>query len=77
MWDGTLRKQITKPSVQVATPDCKIIPLFIPAWDEFDENFCKEPCNAAKRCGHRCPEVCHADNDDSHTTGIEFKAVIV
>ena len=28
-----------------------------------------------KRCGHTCPEVCHADMDDSHTTGIKIDPV--
>ena len=48
--------------------------LFNSAWDEFEDDFCREPCNAAKRCGHKCQELCHADMDDSHTTGINFDA---
>ena len=42
--------------------------------DEFEADFCRERCGALRRCGHICPEVCHADDDDAHCTGTVFSA---
>ena len=49
----------------------------LPALDEFEADFCRERCNASRRCGHNCPEICHADDDDAHSTGTIFNAVFL